>query len=56
MVILKIIILSCTINGNVNKKCLDKTLNCYDEYFSQMLSEIKWRGLGHCISHGLKEK
>ena len=52
--VLNIIILACTMNGNLNKKCLDVTLDCVDVNFSQTLRLIKGRSLAYCIQKGVK--
>ena len=49
--ILKIIILSCTINNNLNHECFNRVLKCNDKYYSQMLATIKPRSLAYCINN-----
>jgi hypothetical protein len=52
--ILKIIILACSINGNLDNTCYSKVLACNDEYFSTMLRPIEARSLADCIETAKK--
>ena len=49
--ILKVIILACSINGNLDNNCYSKVLACNDEYFSTMLRQIETRSLADCIEN-----
>ena len=52
---LQLIITSCTVDGNLNKACFDKVMECKDENYSTTLRPIKPRSLAYCISQGLTE-
>ncbi len=53
--ILKVIILACTINGQVDQKCYTKVLECNDRYVATMLNVIKPRSLATCVNEGLMD-
>jgi hypothetical protein len=52
IVVLQVIILSCSANTHYYKRCLTKVLKCYDKEFSSAL-RVKPRTLAYCINKSL---